>query len=37
VAYGAILEAAGSLRPRDEATLTTALLKAMGLRVRATA
>jgi AcrR family transcriptional regulator len=37
VAYGAVIEAAGSLRPRDEATLTTALLKAMGLRVRITA
>lgn len=35
VVCGAVIEASGSLRPRDELTLSTALLRAIGVRVRA--
>lgn len=35
VVCGAVLEASGSLRPRDEAALSTALLRAIGVRARA--
>lgn len=35
VVAGAVFEAAGTLRPRDEVTLTAALLRAIGVRVRA--
>lgn len=34
VVCGAVLEAAGTLRPRDENALTTALLRACGIRSR---
>lgn len=34
VVCGAVIEASGSLRPRDELALTTALLRAVGVRSR---
>lgn len=37
VAYGAVFEAASTLRPRDEVALTACLLKAFGVRARETA
>jgi hypothetical protein len=37
VVCGAVIEASGSLRPRDELALTTALLRAIGVRSRVTA
>jgi AcrR family transcriptional regulator len=35
--YGAVLEAAGTMKPRDELTLVNALLRAVGVRAKATA
>jgi hypothetical protein len=35
--YGAVLEAAGTMKPRDELTLVSALLRAVGVRAKATA
>lgn len=37
VVYGAVLEAAGIMKPRDELMLVTALLKAVGVRARVAA
>lgn len=37
VVYGAVLEAASTLRPRDEQTLVACVLRAVGVRVRVAA